>query len=483
MANYFATNLATARRRMPPLSPTGLPQLPNSNMGMPSLPSGVMSSDMGMTPTGMTALANPVPTNLPQWFSGDGKMTPLGPTMPPPNPAPGANPGAPGLPMWQMPTNLYPSYAPTMADVTKRLDAPITFDPLRSDGVVDPALQAVLDRIKQSTSEGMTEGTSMAQALASRRGLAGSSIEQFGTSQAVLAAQKAARDAETSVYLKGFDSDLQKQMLAAQLKNSNGQLASNLTSDELASLRNADFSQRQIDLQKYLGDQGIALGRENIQASSDIANKQAQYGMISAGLGALLPGLLGGGGGGIFGGGAGGGGGLGNLLGLGGGGGGLSGLFGGGATPFGQYLGGISGAGPGGIPLASAGGGYGLGGFGMGAGALAGGAGLGLLGGMAGNAAFGGGNDLGAFLGGGAGMFFGGPVGAGVGAFLGTAAQRLGGKAYSSLQGSLGNTAASVLKPFVNPIGTIADIAKNPGKAVNSAVSSVTKSIGSVFPF
>lgn len=361
----------------------------------------------------------------------------------------------------------------------------------------DPALQEVLNRIKANTADAASRGSSVAQALAVRRGLPGSSIEQFGVQQALGEAEKAGRDAESQVYLQdairrfqlqdlqskalfdrsnleyGGQSDVNRALFDAE--NNRILNAANFTSDEIASQRNIAAMMQQLQLEAMLGQQGIDLGYANIGAQQDINEQNAKYGLINSLTGAVLPGLMMGGGG-LFGGGgaaagAGGGGLFGGMGGLFGGGGG--GLFGGGGltgAATGQFVPGVGMVGTG-VPAGM--------GAGLGMGSLLGGAGLGMLGGMAGNSMFGKGNDAGAFLGGGVGMLLGGPLGAGVGSFLGTAAQRLGGQAYDAAKKSLGNTAGSILKPFINPIGSVTDLIKNPSKKIKG----VTKSIKKVFPF
>lgn len=383
---------------------------------------------------------------------------------------------------------------PAFSDILSLLNKPMTggqdyFDrgmqvSTPSTGT-DPALQEVLNRIRSNTADAASRGASTAQALAVRRGLPGSSIEQFGVQTALGEAEKAGRDAESNVYLQDairrFQlQDLQSKALfdrggmAFDAENNRILNAANFTSEEIASQRNIAAMMQQLQLESMLGQQQIDLGYANIGAQQDANEQNAKYGLINSLTSAVLPSLLFGGKG-LFGGGAaagagGGGGLLGGLGGLFGGGGGASSLVGAGT---GQIVPGIGAVGTG-VPAAGAG---------LGLGSILGGAGLGVAGGMLGNAAFGKGNDLGAFMGGGAGMLLGGPLGAGVGAFLGTAAQRLGGKAYSGIQKSVGNTAASFLKPFVNPVGTIEDLAKNPSKAIKSVTKSVSKSIKKVFPF
>ncbi len=309
---------------------------------------------------------------------------------------------------------------------------------------ISPESQKILDNIKANQRDSEASGTSQAIALAGRRGIAGSSIEQFGVQNAISEAAKTGQNAESAVLLANEERNNALKNLQAQ-----AMFNRSIYGDKAA------FDNYQLQLQQILGQQGIDIARENIDVSRKIAEDQARNNLFSAGISAFVPSILNGFGGG------GGGGGMG---------GGLSSLFGGPSTALGRFFSGggaATGAGPGGIPLASAGGGgnpFMAGGFG----GLMGGAGLGFLGSSLGRQTFGGGNDVGGIAGGGLGYMFGGPIGAGVGSFLGVGAQRLGENIYSGSQGALGNTAASFIKPFVDPVG---------------AVKSVSNAVKKVFPF
>lgn len=354
------------------------------------------------------------------------------------------------------------------SDVTASLQTPIT-NPYGSGENIDPVTQRILDLIDKRTAEAGTKAGSEASALASRRGLPGSSIEQFGVQQGIEGANRVGNEATTAV-LQQFLTNRKDAELATMDAELRRRLAlGQLTSDEVASLRNQFAYQQGLELQKQLGEAGIALGRENIGAQQDIAQKEARNSLIGAGI-STLPYLLGGGGGGgggLFGGGGGGGGGL--LSGFGGGSI-LSNMFGGSATPVGQFLmPGVSGAGPEGIPLANAGQNPFQAG---GPGGLAAGIGLGYAGGALGRNQFGGGNDVGGYVGGALGYSLGGPVGAGVGSFLGTGIQRGGEAIYRGVNKKLGNTAGSIVRPFVDPVGS-----------AKSVVNKVSNAVSSVFPF
>ena len=310
--------------------------------------------------------------------------------LPMPAPQPQVNPGVAGAPA--------PAFTPTMTfeDIMRSLNQPISInapsissvnpmqgvtlptlssagtgnDALFQRGVssstpsagVDPSIQAVLDRIKASSLDAGRRGMSEAQALAVRRGIGGSSTEQFGVQSALGEAEKSARDAEAQVYIQdairrfqlqdlqsralfdrsnleystganqniqqgqltqqanmaNFEAENQRALEAARLGSqtdiSNAQIRSNqqltgaqLGSDELASQRNMMAYLEQLKMETMLGQQGIDLGYANIGAQRDAARDEARYGMISAGIGAFLPSLFGrGGGGGFLGGGTGG---------------------------------------------------------------------------------------------------------------------------------------------------------------------------------
>ena len=272
---------------------------------------------------------------------------PYMPQFMPNTPQPAVNMSSPtGLPPLN---NLFPNPVPSYSDVIAPLKnmptAATGNDSLYNQGIsmlrpsegIDPSLQAVLDRIKTSSLEAGDRGASMASALASRRGLAGSSIEQFGVQTALGEAEKAARDAESQVYIQDAIRRFQlkdasgKAMLDRSglefTSGANANMAlSQAAGDELTSNRNFLMYLDQLELQKQLGQQGIDLGYANINASRDIAKQQGQQGMLNAGIGALLPSLFGGGGGG---------------------GGFLSNIFGGGGAPT---AGGFTPYAPGGVP-------------------------------------------------------------------------------------------------------------------------------------
>lgn len=205
----------------------------------------------------------------------------------------------------------YPSYGPTFQDVMSRLNGPLAGADTFQKGIanatptqgVSPELQTVLDNIKSNQSFNTDAGTSAASALASRRGLAGSSVEQFGVTNAANDAARTAQDQSTSVLLadaarkqamqdmvtKGYFDRAGAEGTAGTTMATTG---ANLTSDEIASLRNQQFQQQQLTLQQQLGQEGIDVANRNIDASKQIAQQNGTNSLIGAGLGAILPSLI-----------------------------------------------------------------------------------------------------------------------------------------------------------------------------------------------
>ncbi len=228
---------------------------------------------------------------------------------------------------------------PTYQDIMARLDRPyaggdtfqkgINATTPTAPGILDPGYQKTLDQIRSNAEFYGKRAGSNAQALAVRRGGAGSSVEQFGVQTALDNVNRTAADQEAQIYLENVkrqqaqqDATANAYFGRAQQEGGYGQATgiagAQLTSDEVASNRNALFQQQQLELQRILGQQGIDLGYANVGASRDIAKQQGQYDLYGSLAQSVLPGLL-------FGGGGAGGGGA-------GGGGFLSGLFGGGGA-------------------------------------------------------------------------------------------------------------------------------------------------------
>lgn len=345
------------------------------------------------------------------------------------------------------------NYGPTFADIMKRLNQPLGgtqnfqsgIDTLKPTQGLDPAYQKMLDQIRSNASFYGDRAGQAASALAAKRGITGSSTEQFGVQTALDNTNRTAADQEAQVYMSNLQRQqaMQDATAKAYLDRSGlegtasanaNMTGANLTSDEIASLRNMALGQQSLTLQQQLGQQGIDIANKNIDASKSIAQQNGMYGLA----GSLLPGLLFGGGGG----GAGGGGFLSSLFG--GGGAGAAGAAGaGGFMPY--AAGGLAG------PYA-----YGAGGAGGAAGA----------GGMA---AFLAAHPALAIAGGGL-------------ASMGISKWEL-----PKLQNALGTTLGSTAGFLLNPIGSQLNFAKKAltsgGNAVSNVGKSVSNAVSSVFPF
>ncbi len=152
---------------------------------------------------------------------------------------------------------------------------------------MSPELQRTMDIINQLQNTATNRAASTAQALASRRGLAGSSVEQFGVGSAAAEAQRPFTEQQANVLLSEaqrqqqlrdlqarafFDrsslenqANLQRAQIQAGLEGQFGGFdlqrrrdISSLTSDELASLRNLGEAGANRALQLELGNQNIA---------------------------------------------------------------------------------------------------------------------------------------------------------------------------------------------------------------------------------
>lgn len=343
-------------------------------------------------------------------------------------PQPMASPpdmGAPGMPgfMGMNPLYMYHNPADSTADLFQK-----GIDAAAPSSGISPQYQSILDTIKKQQEYATSTGTSAAQSLAAKRGLTGSSMEQFGTQQAVEGASRAAQDAGSNVLLQNESQQNQLRQLQAQLYGNRAQNLAGLGSDELNSLRNADYSANYLQLQQQLGQQGLDISRQNIDANRDIAQQNSRNQLLMGGASILAPMLFGGGGGGGMG---------------------LPGLFG--------ASGGAAGAAGGFTPYAAGG----LPGpYAYGAGAA--GAGTGLSGFAAAH-----------------------PLGAMAAAGYGSMLQSKFTAPY--FDKALGTTLGGAGNFLFNPIGSQLNAAKKiisqPGNAVKNVVNKVTDTVGSVFPF
>lgn len=186
-----------------------------------------------------------------------------------------ALPGYPGTP--STPLNNYHSPVFDYSRIDSALNNPLFQkgqDLLSYDYLNNPEMKALLSNIDEQGGINYDKLTSTASALASRRGLAGSSIEQFGVNQAGVGARQATIDARNQVLLQAAQRQQAARDLAAQALFQQGQAGiageyglagqnAQLNSDELASLRNM-----------FLGERGIELGYGNI-TQADRASRRA----------------------------------------------------------------------------------------------------------------------------------------------------------------------------------------------------------------
>lgn len=184
---------------------------------------------------------------------------------------------------------------------------------------ISPETQHILDMIRDNQIYNEGRGVAAANSLSLKRGVPGSSMEQFGVQEAVGQAARAAQDARANVLLENLKRNQALQDLQArgffERAGQEGQIGANLgineanlTSDEIASNRNLALANRSLDLQQLLGQQGIDVARQNIGAQRDINKENALYGLLGSIGGAATPYALSrlfgapGGGGGVLGG-------------------------------------------------------------------------------------------------------------------------------------------------------------------------------------
>lgn len=165
-------------------------------------------------------------------------------------------------------------------------------DILKPSQGLSPEIQQTLDIIRQNQDYAAQQGMSAAQALAVRRGIGGSSVEQFGVQSANDAASRAAGDQVSKVLLQQVQNAHDNQLKQADAYFARAQQEGTLTSDEIASQRNILLYQQQLELQKMLGTQANDIARENIGVSKDIANSEQRNNLINTGIGAVAPFVL-----------------------------------------------------------------------------------------------------------------------------------------------------------------------------------------------
>lgn len=372
---------------------------------------------------------------------------------------------------------------------------------------ITPQTQTILDYIQKQGDYKRAQAVAEAQALAAKRGVQGSSTEQFGTQEAGRQAEQLTLDAQTQALMQNATFQNANQNTAAKGYFDLTQQQGQLNSDEVASLRNMDYSQRYLEIQKLLGEQGISASRDAANRAADAADNASRDNLIGNIVGGVLPGVVNhylpaagaGGGGGVAMG-------AGSANGAAGLGAGAGGYFGGslGGTAYAGSPGAASSLFPGGV--AAPGGTVGTGAptiggaGGLGAANIAMGAGAGLAGWQTGRMISPatqegdiGGQNIGGALGAGAGFVFGGPVGAYVGGTVGALSGKASNRFQRGIENRAGQTAGDIASMTINPIAGIQKGINNiihPDEAVKKVTSAVSgvahkasNAVNSVFPF
>ena len=146
-------------------------------------------------------------------------------------------------------------------------------DLLSYDYMDNPETKQILANLDSQGSLAYDKLVSTAQSLATKRGIGGSSVEQFGVQEAGRQAQQATIDARNQVLLQAAQRQQAARDLAARELFGQAELGvsgeygltntgAQLSSDELTSLRNM-----------FLGERGIELGYDNI-SQAERANRR-----------------------------------------------------------------------------------------------------------------------------------------------------------------------------------------------------------------
>lgn len=162
---------------------------------------------------------------------------------------------------------------------------------------ISPQYQTILDSIQKQQDYANSVSAANASSLAAKRGLSGSSTEQFGVQQGLAQNSLVAQNAIQSTLGQNAQQQTQLQALQAQLYGNRANQLAGLNSDELTSLRNSDYSQQYLQLQQSLGQQGLNIQQQNIAANQKIAQQNAQNSLLQSGATLAAPYLFGGGGG------------------------------------------------------------------------------------------------------------------------------------------------------------------------------------------
>ena len=180
------------------------------------------------------------------------------------------------------------------------------------DGI-DPVTQRILSLIDERTATARTRASSEAQALAGRRGLAGSSIEQFGVQEGITGAERLGAEEVQNVLQQNIQNQLALRTAQAQglfgfgageqrigAEFGLGQLdaetrarlqAGQLTSDELASIRNIQENNMNRALQERLGAAGISQANLALsvgQTEAERDRSQSEKNAIIGGVGDII---------------------------------------------------------------------------------------------------------------------------------------------------------------------------------------------------
>ena len=198
----------------------------------------------------------------------------------------------------------------------------------KDTGEIRPETKKVLDEIRAQSEIGIEKRVSTAQSFAEKRGLEGSSIEQAGVGAAITEGERERRAAELpflqdevaagerakfaraeagfgksgaeaeAAFQKGtieFQTEATLDQMFAGFDQATKTLATNLKADELATVRNMLQNNKDRELQKYLGERGVAISRASIQAARDAAEQSNKSSGIVAGatIGASVGGVPG----------------------------------------------------------------------------------------------------------------------------------------------------------------------------------------------
>lgn len=326
MMDLLAQGVENPKQTIYPHDPEYDQYFPNISPPPAGIPVTTTPPDVSTMPVDTTTKPTPDVTTMPV-DTGAETSAPPGTTVPDMTTLPGVEEpvGFPDV-MAPIEAGYKPPELPSLEkDIEGRDTLERALGQISPESAISPAVQQALDVIRERTERARERGISEAQALAAKRGLTGSSIEQFGVAEASEAAERVGREAETSILMdevsqrrqlasqraKGlFGRAAQEAELTSQLRgiefqagaaaaNLTSQLDLNsrirmaeLTSDELASIRAMIDKGQDRELQRYLGERGIAVAMQNINLARQNAKSQANQ-ALWGGIGTLVGGTLG----------------------------------------------------------------------------------------------------------------------------------------------------------------------------------------------